>query len=151
MAAILITAGLASCGNDNSSEATCNYYVHTDSIVYSDMANKEYDSIMRICLQKMEVSEYIFSEHAETNTGSAQYAMALCNSQAKSKYDSKAKQVITLSSVQEKLFALNDSLFRANNIYSASEIGLKQFSVATSLYNTQYLDNSISTATIDVK
>lgn len=151
-AAVIFSAAMTSCGNDNDhSEATCNYYIRTDSIVYSDKGNAEYDSILRVCLQSMEISGYVFQEHAETNTGSATYAAALCNEQAKTKYDTKMQTIVDLRNVRNKLFSLNDSLFKANNINSADEIGLKDFTVKTSLYNTQYWDYAISSKDAIVK
>lgn len=153
MTAGLLAAGIASCSKDNHSEATCNYIVYTDSIVYTDIANKEHDSVIRLCVKDMNVSDYTFSKHAETNTSSATYAAALCNDLAKSEYENKMKQIFSLSDLQNKLFTDNGEYFKKHNISSPQEIGLKPFTVKTTLYNTQYLttDAYVSKKDAEVK
>lgn len=153
LAAGALAAGLVSCSKDDHSEATCNYIVYTDSIVYSNIANKEHDSIIRLCIKDMNVSDYTFSKHAETNTSSSAYAAALCNDLAKSEYETKMKQIFNLDEVQNRLFELNGKYFNEKNIHSAKEIGLKAFTVKTTLYNTQYLttDAYVSKKDAEVK
>lgn len=135
---LLFAAAFVSCDDDNHAEASCTYYVNKDSIAYSDLTDATYDSIIRACIDSVGISGYYFTESAETDINSVEYAVILCNTQAVERFDKAIKAIPSLSSFTNRLYQLNTHYFDSLGIKSPSQIGLDRFTVNANLWNFSY-------------
>ena len=127
---------IVSCMKDAEAKATCTYAVLTDSIVYSDSLDAQYDSLIRVSLKTLGHSNYTFTESAEVDESSPAYAVAVCNDLAADQFTQNLKKEATLSAVQNEMFKANSDYFTAKGIPNAAAIGLHPFVAYLALWNS---------------
>lgn len=149
--ALLLAAAIVSCDNDgNHAESNCSFIVLKDSLIYSDSTDVKYDSIVKACIDSVGLTGYIFSEEAQVDNSSIDYAVYLCNQQAIKKYDTNLKTIPTLSSFSQRLYRDNFHYFDSLGIHSAADIDLHPFTVNVNLWNLTYR-YKIKSTTVNIR
>ena len=141
---------MVSC-SDSDSNATCTYYVGTDSIVYADSLEKvTYDSLVMSEIVSLKLTSYSFTEKGVAENGITSFAVQACDINALNTFQKKYVTVPSLDEVCNNLFSKNSQFFAEKGITSADAIDLHPFSVYLSLWNFTYNYNMQSTK-IDIR
>lgn len=151
---ILLFIGIAivaSCSKSSDGEATCTYYVGTDSIVYTDPADEvAYDSIIKLCIVSLNLTSYSFTEKGTSENGLPSYAVEVCNVKALNTFMKENPATLTLDAFRSELFNKNRSFFSEKNITAADDIDLHPFNVYLTLWNFTY-DYSLHNSKIEIR
>lgn len=149
-AIIFLATVSTSCDDtDNHAEATCTYYVGSDSIVYSNALDAQYDSLILRSIDSLQFTEYIFEETAQVNFNGIASAIALCNSQAEKKFLNKMNSPISLQRLEERLYHDNKTFFNERGIINASDIDLHPITIHVSLWSYTY-NGKIKSSTANI-
>ena len=134
---------------DNHAEATCVFYVGTDSIVYTNALDAQYDTLILKSVDSLQFTGYMFEETAQVNFNGIASAIALCNSQAEKNFLNKMKSPISLQQLEERLYLDNQDFFNERGITHAAEIDLHPMTIHTSLWSLTY-NSKIKSSTANI-
>lgn len=128
--------GLTSCLDSDGAEATVQYYVNCDSIVYQNPNDAQYDSIIKNALYDLQFCYYNFSESSKSQQSDASYALNECDIKAYESFSSSIKKGLALSDIENQLYKSNSNYFSSKGVNNASEIGLSSLTVYMRLWGT---------------
>lgn len=135
--ALVSLCTLGSCSLKNHSEASVPYFVIADTIDHFVPADTVFDDFIRGALRKMEVTETVFSEFAESESSSVNNAIEKCNKMA---YDRLKTQVqpITKHQVVTTMYAEYLDTLSKMGYKSLDDLNLSDFSAKMTIYNGFY-------------
>lgn len=120
---------LASCLKGQKSTYSNDYFAVVDSIIYTDSIDSlTYDSLLRISLKELGVTNTIIHEEAEVEDNSMQVARNLCNIQAVNEFNNRCTNLY-LTDIKKKLYEHDKELAP-----DPSQIVIGNFSIHMTLY-----------------
>lgn len=134
---------------DNHAEATSVYYVGADSIVYTNVLDAQYDTLILKSVDSLQFTGYSFEETAKVNFNGITSAIVLCNSQAEKKFLDKMESPISLHQLEERLYQDNKIFFNERGINNAAEIDLHPMTIHASLWSYTYM-NKIKSSSANI-
>ncbi|MBR0047154.1 MAG: hypothetical protein IJP75_09820 [Bacteroidaceae bacterium] len=135
---LLLVAAFSSCSKDPHAEATCTYYVETDSIKFTEEDEAQYDSILTLYVAENGISSYVFKENASTDKNLLALAIDMCDQKALNTFQTKVPVSLDLATVKTELYNSHTDFFTQKGIQSVDEVQLHPFTVYVTLLNYTY-------------
>ncbi len=135
---MLLIAAFTSCSKDPHADASCTYYVQTDSITFTTEDEAQHDSILKVYATEKGISSYVFKENASTDKSLISLAIEMCDQKALSTFQAKVPSALDLATVKTELYNSHTDHFTQEGILSVDDLQLQPFTIHITLLNYTY-------------